>query len=145
MTSTGRDVGEHADATTSTTDRSVLVLRALLGLAIAVSIVHYIDNTVRYDHYVQGTSTPVDRWMVPAGWVLFTAAGLAGLVLYQRRRYGPACLLLAFYSVSGLIGFAHYQSLSPSDFDALQNTFIVLDIACGASILAFAAWAALRR
>ena len=126
-------------------DRSVTVLRVLLGLAIAVSIVHYVDNTVRYDDYVQGASTPVARWMVPAGWVLFTAAGVAGLLLYERGRYGPAAGLLAFYSVSGLIGLAHYQSISPTDFDALQNTFIVLDIACGASILAFAIWTAVRR
>jgi len=128
-----------------TADRSVTVLRVLLGLGIAVSIVHYIDNTVRYDDYVQGASTPVARWMVPAGWILFTAAGIAGLLLYERGRYGPAAGLLAFYSVSGLIGFAHYQSISPTDFDGLQNTFIVLDIACGASILGFAIWAAVRR
>ena len=94
------------------------MLRVLLGLAIAVSIVHYVDNTVRYDDYVQGASTPVARWMVPASWFLFTAAGVAGLLLYERGRYGPAAGLLAFYSVSGLIGFAHYQSISPTDFDA---------------------------
>ena len=126
-------------------DRSVTVLRALLGVAVAVSIVHYVDNTARYDDYVQGTSTLVARWMVPASWILFTAAGVAGLLLYERGRYGAAAGLLAFYSVSGLIGFAHYQSISPTDFDALQNTFIVLDIACGAVILAFAIWTALRR
>ena len=126
-------------------DRSVTVLRALLGVAVAVSIVHYVDNTARYDDYVQGVSTPVARWMVPAGWILFTAAGVAGLLLYERGRYGPAAGLLAFYSVSGLIGFAHYQSISPTDFDTVQNTFIVLDIACGASILAFAVWTARRR
>ena len=56
--------------------------------------------------------------MVPASWFLFTAAGVAGLLLYERGRYGPAAALLAFYSVSGLIGFAHYQSISPTDFDA---------------------------
>ncbi len=134
-----------APPSTPTADRSVTVLRVLLGVAIAVSVVHYVDNTVRYDDYVQGVSTPVARWMVPAGWILFTAAGVAGLLLYERGRDGPAAALLAFYSVSGLIGFAHYQSISPTDFDALQNTFIVLDIACGASILAFAIWTAVRR
>src|SRR4051812_16024030 len=54
-------------------------LRALLGVAIAVSVVHYTDNFVNYDDYPQPTSGPApSAGLVLGSWFLFTAFAIAG-------------------------------------------------------------------
>ncbi len=74
-------------------------LTILLALAIAVSIVHYADNYFNYDAFPTGDDLPApSRGLVGASWFFFTAAGIAGYVLFRRGRIGPACALLAYYS-----------------------------------------------
>ena len=76
------------------------MLAVLRGVAIAVSIVHYVDNTVRYDDYVQGASTPVGsvdgaRRLVPVhGGRGRRTASLYRAPAATARRAG----LLAFYA-----------------------------------------------
>ncbi len=108
-------------------DRPTAVLRLILAATIAISIVHYTDNTVRYDVYTGGTSTYIKQWMIPASWVLFTAAGIAGYVYFRRARRARrtrAAVCLALSSVGGLVDVGHFTSVSPSDFDAYQLVFI---------------------
>jgi hypothetical protein len=114
------------------------IARQVFVAAVALSTVHYIDNTVRFDDYTGGKSGLITRPMVPISWVLFTAAGIAGLVYLRRGRRAKAGPLLGVYSVSGLIGLAHFTTVSPSDFDWFQNTFIALDFLAGAAVLILA-------
>ena len=124
-------------------DRATRVLQVLLVTAIAVSIVHYADNTIRWDEYTQGNDTGlITRPVIPISWVVFTVAGIAGYLLHRRGRWPLAAACLGFYSVSGLISLGHFTEVSPADFDAFQLTFVVLDFVLGAAILAYALWLA---
>ena len=118
--------------------RFTRILQAVLLAAVLVSIVHYVDNTVRYDDYAQGGAGPITAPVVAVSWFVFTAFGLWGYLAYLGGRFRSAAIGLAVYSGSGLVGIIHYRQVSPSDFDLLQNTFVTLDILLGVAILALA-------
>lgn len=117
------------------------VLQVLFFSAVAVSIVHYVDNVVRFEQYDPDPGL-VTAPVVAVSWLVFTAFGVWGYVQYGRGNRGLAALGLAVYSGSGLIGPLHYTVASPSDFDAFQNLFVALDTLLGVGILAFAVWLA---
>ena len=128
---------EHADR----------LLRRLLFSAIALSVVHYGDNWINFDRYPTGDTGPQPTqdsiWIA---WILFTAAGVAGYVLYtRRRRLVLASLLIAYYSLSGLISLGHYTAPGMSRLAWWRHVFIWVDIALGAAILAFALWSVANR
>jgi hypothetical protein len=117
------------------------ILRPLLAVAIAVSIVHYLDNTLNYADYPQPTSGPApSRALVGTSWFLFTAFGIAGYVLLTRGRVRAAALSLAVYSGSGLVGFAHYSVRGATDMVWWRQAHIVADILCGLAMITFALW-----
>lgn len=120
--------------------RPTTVLRVVLAALFVSSVVHYTDNTIRYDAYAQDYSGPITRPVVAVGWVLFTLLGVMGYVAYRRGRWAPAAWLIAAYSVSGLISPLHYTTVSPSSYDVLQHTFIVTDLLAGLAALGFAFW-----
>src|SRR5882672_6953160 len=109
--------------------------RQVFFTAVVLSTVHYIDNTVRFDDYSKGKSGGAVRALVPIVWVLFMAAGLAGLRYLRRGVRSLAGPLLGVYSVSGLIGVLHYTTVSPRDFDWFQNLSIAADFLAGAAVM----------
>ena len=120
-------------------ERSELtVVRTVFVTALLLSVVHYIDNTVRFDDYTGGKTGFVTQAMIPVSWVLFTAAGVAGYRALKQGNRGLGGSLLGVYSVSGLIGLGHYTTVSPRDFDWFQNTFIALDFLAGLSVFVLA-------
>ena len=82
--------------------------------------------------------------VVLGSWFVFTAFGVAGLVLFARRRVGAAAACLAAYSVSGLVGFGHYTVPGATGMPWWRQAHIVADIACGVAVLGFAFWSARR-
>lgn len=118
-------------------DELTIVLRVWLS-ALLLSVVHYIDNTVRFDDSTGGQDGFVTRAMIPISWALFTAAGIAGYRALKAGNRGLGGSLLGVYSVSGLIGIFHYTSVSPSDFSAFQNTFIGLGFLAGLAVFLLA-------
>ena len=126
--------------------RATRVLCWLLGIAVLVSVVHYADNYVNYDDYPvpdPDSSLPVPSAAIVAiGWFVFTAFGAVGLLLWFRRHITSAAIALTAYSVSGLIGIAHYLVPGATDMVWWRQTHVVADILCGAAILGFALWAA---
>ncbi len=123
-------------------ERNRLVGGVLLT-AFLLSIVHYVDNTVRFDDYTPDPGL-ITRPVIPLSWVVFTAFGVWGYLRLRAGDRSRAAIGLAIYSVSGLIGVGHYTTVSPSDFDWFQNLFVVLDTLAGASVLAVAAVLAWR-
>ena len=115
------------------TDELTLVRRIFVP-ALALSVVHYIDNTLRYSDYTGGKDSFVTRPMIPLSWVLFTAAGVAGYRLVKQGNRSLGGSLLGVYSVSCLIGILHYTTVSPDAFSAFQNTFIALDFLAGLAV-----------
>jgi hypothetical protein len=118
-------------------DELVVVRRGFLT-ALLLSVVHYIDNTVRFDDYTGGTKGFVTQAMIPISWVLFTAAGVTGYRFLKQGNRGLGGLGLGVYSVSGLIGIFHYTTVSPRDFDWFQNMFIALDFLAGLAVFVLA-------
>jgi hypothetical protein len=120
-------------------------VRRVFVTALLLSVVHYIDNTVRFDDYTGGKDGFVTQAMIPISWVLFTAAGVAGYRALLQGNRGLGASLLGVYSVSGLIGILHYTTVSPSDFSAFQNTFIGLDFLAGLAVFVMAVRLAVSR
>ena len=116
----------------------LVIVRRVFIVALLLSVVHYIDNTVRFDDYTGGRPGFVTQAMIPISWVLFTAAGVAGYRFLKQGNRGLGGSLLGAYSVSGLIGILHYTTVSPHDFSAFQNTFIGLDFLAGLAVFVMA-------
>ena len=117
-------------------------LNLVFFTAVAVSIVHYVDNTANFDDFPQGGSGPeVTQNMIWIAWIVFTAFGIAGYLAYRGGRVRQAAMLLAVYSLSGLIGLGHYTEPGAADMPWWRHLHIAADIACGAAVLAFAIWA----
>ncbi len=135
-------------ATTSSTRRqdAQRLLVVLLSVAFAVSVVHYIDNTVNYADYPQaepGSALPnPSQALVGAGWFIFTAFGVLGLWLFVRGRVMAAAIAIAVYSGSGLVGFGHYAVPGATDMVWWRQTHVIADIICGLLLFAFALWSA---
>lgn len=124
------------------------VLQVLLVVTIAESLVHYLDNWIRFDDY--GSDDPpwisswITDWMIPVSWVAFTVAGIVGYRRFVEGDRPKAAGYLGAYSASGLISLLHYVDISPSDLSPFQNTFVFADIALGLAILSYAIWTALH-
>lgn len=118
--------------------RLIRILTVLLAAAFAVSVVHYADNILNYGDYPLAADVPnPSRALVGASWILFTAAGLAGYLLFRRGVFTAALALLALYSGSGLVGLGHFAAEGAWDMPVLRLAHIVADIALGIAILAF--------
>ena len=126
--------------------RATRVLQVLLVAAVLESLVHYTDNTLRYDDYTAENPSilggRVKQWVIPISWVLFTAAAVTGYRRFRERDWPKAAAWIGAYSASGLISLLHYTDISLDDLSAFQNTFVFADVALGAMVLAFAIWTA---
>jgi hypothetical protein len=131
-------MGQPPRRETPVSDRRTLWLQIILLAAVLSSIVHYTDNTIRFDSYPQDDPELVSRPMIPVSWVLFTAFGALGYVLFRRNRWWAAAACLAVYSISGLISPLHYLYGSLSEFDVAQHVFILTDGIAGLAVLGFA-------
>lgn len=117
---------------------SLREVRTVLGLAVAVSVVHYVDNYVRFDDYLKDPGTPITPAVVVVSWVAFTVVAVLGYRALRQGRTGVGAWLLGLYSLSGLVGLGHYKDAPPSSFDPVQNVLIVTDIALGLAVLVVA-------
>jgi uncharacterized membrane protein len=122
-------------------ERGMRILRPLLLFAIAVSIVHYVDNTFNYDDFPQPTSGPApSQGLVAFAWFFFTAFGIAGYLLLARARVTAAAIALAVYSGSGLVGIGHYLVKGATDMPAWRQAHVIADILCGIAMITLAFW-----
>ena len=122
--------------------RAVRILGAILAGAVLVSIVHYTDNYVNFDDYPPAKNPPASAALVLGAWFAFTAAGVAGYLLFRRRPSDLALLLLAAYSGSGLIGIGHYLVAGATSMPWWRQAHVCLDIASGIAMFSFVIWAA---
>ena len=127
-------------------ERATRLLLALLGTAVAVSVVHYVDNYVNYDDYpvpAPDAAVPApSATLIAVAWFVFTAFGLLALWLWHEGRVTGAAAALTAYSLSGLVGFGHYTAPGAFEMVWWRQAHIVADIVCGIAVLVFALWAA---
>ena len=120
---------------------AMTLLRVLLPVAVAVSVVHYADNYFNYDDYPVPTSGPApSQTLIGLSWLAFTAFGAAAYAAFRAARDRLGGALLAVYSGSGLVGLGHY-TVDMGGQPWWRHTHIVADIVCGMTLLAFAVWA----
>ena len=124
-------------------------LIGLIGAAVAVSVVHYADNTIRWDDFIaedpgDRTLGWITRWMIPLSWLAFTACAARGCQRFGQRRWPEAAAWLGAYSMSGLVGLAHYVDVPMAQLSAFQNAHVLTDVILGAGVLAFAVHLAFR-
>ncbi|WP_020580362.1 hypothetical protein [Actinopolymorpha alba] len=121
--------------------RATRVLQAILASSFVLSVVHYADNYLRFDRYALRPDGLVTQpIMIVLGWVIFTVIGAVGYLMYVQRRWWPAVVLFAVYSVTGLISALHYTEGPLSAFDPLQHVLIVTDLVAGLAVLGSALW-----
>ena len=125
---------------------SLRTLNVVFFAAVASSVVHYTDNWLAFDRFPDGGPGPsITADTIWIAWIVFTAFGLAGYLAYRRGRIELGAGLLAFYSLSGLIGLGHYSAPGMSQLAWWRHVHIWVDIACGAAVLAFAVWSVRQR
>ena len=126
--------------------RAVRILSVILAVAVVVSIIHYTDNYVNYHDFPRSRTLPnPSAALVLGAWFAFTAAGLAGYVLFRRAPSNLALILLAAYSGSGLVGIGHYLVPGATSMPWWRQAHVCLDITCGIAVFSFALWAARAR
>lgn len=129
-------------------DRATRTLLVLLAIAVAVSVVHYVDNVVNYEDYPQpgpGDLPASSAPTIAVAWFAFTAFGALAVWFWLRRRVTAGAVALTAYSVSGLIGLGHYTVPGATSMVWWRQAHVVADIACGVAIFGFALWAAFSR
>jgi len=87
--------------------RGERVLRGLLLLYLAASLLHFIHNAENVQDY-PNLPLWISRLSVYLAWLSITAVGALGFVLYRARRYISGLILLGLYAAVGLDGLLHY-------------------------------------
>ena len=75
---------------------NIRLLNIVFFTAVASSIVHYTDNYLAFDRFPNGGPGPdISADSIWIAWVVFTAFGVAGYVLYRRGDIRRGSALLA--------------------------------------------------
>ena len=120
---------------------NIRLLNIVFFTAVASSLVHYTDNYLAFDRFPNdGVGPSITADSVWIAWIIFTAFGVAGYVLYRRGQIRQGSALLAVYSISGLIGIGHYTASGMSELAWWRHVHIAADFLCGVAVLTFAIW-----
>ena len=111
-------------------------MRVVFFIAVAVSVVHYTDNSFNYAEYPVPASGPApSQTLIGLAWFAFTAFGIAAYAQFDRGNDRVGALLMAVYSGSGLVGLGHY-TVDMGGQPWWRHAHIVADILCGVALLA---------
>jgi peptidoglycan/LPS O-acetylase OafA/YrhL len=111
-------------------------------VGVAVSAVHYADNYLNYDAFPQDDGPSPARWLVGISWFVFTAFAALAVRSHRRGADVAAAVCLAVFSLSGLVGLAHYTAPGATDMVWWRQAHVIADIVVGAALLfvAVAIW-----
>jgi tryptophan-rich sensory protein len=125
---------------------SASTVRLVVFGTVAVTLFHFTDNAVNVDTYPKaGWQPDWFEWVVAVAWVLYSAVGVAGAVLYARERFraAHACLLIYGYLVISSLG--HFFYGSPDELTTRGLASVFVDAAAGTVVIAVAVWSILAR
>jgi hypothetical protein len=125
---------------------SASFVRWITLATIALTLFHFSDNAINVDTYPKAGWQP--DWfdtVVGVAWVVYTAVGVAGFVLYARERFraAHACLLIYGYLVLSSLG--HFLYGSPDELTTRGLISVFVDAAAGSVVIAVALWSMLAR
>ena len=125
---------------------SATAVRWVVFGTIAVTLFHFTDNAVNIDTYPKaGWQPDWFDWVVAAGWVLYTAVGVAGVRLYERERFRGAHACLVIYGYLVLSSLGHFIYGSPDELTTRGAISVFVDVAAGSLVIAVALWSILAR
>jgi hypothetical protein len=109
--------------------------------SVVLSVFHYTDNYVSIETY------PQPDWVTGAvvivSWIVLTAFGVAGYLLYRNGSIPWAHVCLVVYSYTGLSSIGHFLYGSPDEFTTRGLVSASIDITLGALVLAITVWSIL--
>jgi hypothetical protein len=114
------------------------ILRGLLLLYLAASLLHFIHNAEYAGDY-PNLPDWITRNSTYLTWVGITCVGVFGYVLYLRRRFVLGLTLLALYAVAGIDGLLHYTLAPMSDHTHAMNFTIWFEVVVASILLAYLA------
>jgi hypothetical protein len=121
-------------------ERASRILTMVFTTAALVSVIHYTDNYLNFHDYPQPDNVTLPRAGVWSAWIAFTAAGLAGYLLFRRGPSALALLLLALYSGSGIVGVGHYLVEGAIQMPWWRQAHVCADILSGFAMITFVLW-----
>ena len=113
---------------------------------VALSLFHFTDNAINVDTYPKAGWQP--DWfdvVVVVAWFLYTAVGVAGLLLYQRERFRAAHAGLIIYGYLVASSLGHFLYGSPDELTTRGLISVFVDAAAGLVVIAVAVWSILAR
>jgi hypothetical protein len=125
---------------------SASTVRAVVLATILVSLFHFTDNAVNVDTYPKAGWQP--DWfniVVGVGWVLYTAVGVAAVVLYRRERFRAANVGLILYGYLIFSSLGHFLYGSPSELTTRGLISVFVDVTAGSVVIAVGIWSILAR
>lgn len=114
--------------------RGEWVLRGLLFLYLAASLLHFTHNAENVQDY-PNLPQWLSRSSVYWAWLSITAVGALGFVLYRARRYVSGLILLGLYAALGLDGLLHYTRAPFSEHTHTMNFTILFEVVVASVLL----------
>jgi tryptophan-rich sensory protein len=125
---------------------SVSTVRLVVLTTIVLTLFHFTDNAVNVDTYPKAGWQP--DWfeiVVAVAWVLYTAVGVAGFLLYQRGRFRAAQAALLVYGYLVISSLGHFIYGSPDELTTRGVISVFVDVAAGTVVVAVAVWSIVAR
>jgi len=110
------------------------VLRGLLLLYVAASLLHFTHNAENVQDY-PNLPQWISRSSVYLAWLSITAVGALGFVLYRARRYRSGLTLLSLYAVVGFDGLLHYTRAPFAEHTHSMNFTILFEVVVASILL----------
>jgi hypothetical protein len=114
--------------------RGELVLRGLLLLYLAASLLHFVHNAENVQEY-PNLPQWISRSSVYLAWLGITAVGVLGFVLYRSRRYVSGLILLGLYAAVGFDGLLHYTRAPFASHTHTMSFTILFEVAVAGILL----------
>lgn len=116
------------------TSRADWVLRGLLLIYLAASLLHFTHNAEYVQDYPNLPSW-ITRLNVYAVWTGLTVVGLLGYLLYHFRWKTSGLLLLGIHAAAGLDGLLHYTLAPIDEHTHAMNFTIWFEVVIAAMLL----------
>ncbi|HEV7918794.1 MAG TPA: hypothetical protein VGO97_04380 [Solirubrobacterales bacterium] len=120
---------------------STTLVRSVVFASIALTLIHFTDNTVSIDSYPKASWQP--DWfavVVVVAWFVYAAIGIAAYRSYRSGDFARANLLLVVYGFAVLTSLGHFLVGSPSELTTFALVTIAIDTVAGLVVLGVAAW-----